>query len=180
MWLAHLLTLARIPLAIAFWLVASRPVWAAAVIGLAAATDLVDGGVARRARRHGGGRVRWAGAGAWLDPLCDKTFAIVVLVALAVKRDVDVGLLLLIGTRELVLVPLALVYRLTPLHARFHLDFRAAPAGKAATVAQFIAIGALILEVPGAPLLAVAAAIAGLYAAGRYLARARRAAYAAY
>jgi phosphatidylglycerophosphate synthase len=180
MWLAHLLTVARIPLAVAFWLVAPHPHWAVSVLGVAALTDLADGHVARRARQRAPQTGRWADAGAWLDPLCDKTFAITVLTALAVRLDVGIGLLLLIAARELVLVPLALIYRLTPLHDRFRYDFRSMPAGKHATIAQFLAIVAILLEVPGATVLAIGAAIVGLDAAARYLARARQAARTAF
>jgi cardiolipin synthase len=179
MWLANVLTVARIPLAVAFWLVATRPLWAASVLGVAAVTDLVDGRVARRARRRAPQTGRWADAGAWLDPLCDKVFTIAVLTALAVRLDVGIGLLLLIGTRELLLVPLALVYRLT-LHERFRYDFRSVPAGKRATVAQFVAILAILFEAPGATLVTIGAAIVGLDATARYLARARRAARAVF
>ena len=178
MWLAHLLTVARIPLAAAFWLVAERPLWAIAVLGVAAVTDLIDGRVARWASRRTAPTGRWADAGAWLDPLCDKTFAITVLAALAVQRDVSIGLLLLIGARELVLVPLAVLYRLTRLHERFRYDFHSVPAGKRATIAQFIAILAVMCAVPGATFFAIGAAIVGLDAAARYLARARRTARA--
>jgi phosphatidylglycerophosphate synthase len=87
---------------------------------------------------------------------------------------------LLVATRELVLVPLALIYWLTPLHERFRYDFRSVPAGKRATVAQFVAILAILFAMPGSTLVALGAAIVGLVAAAHYLARARRAARAAF
>jgi phosphatidylglycerophosphate synthase len=176
-WLAHALTVSRIPLAIAFWVVAPLRPWAIAVLATAALTDALDGRVARWARRTA---LRAAGsfadAGAWLDPLCDKLFAVTVLAALAVRLDVPVALLLLVGTRELVLVPLALVYAMTPL--RSQLELRVLPAGKRATVAQFLAIIALVAGVPGAPVIALVTALLGLDAAARYLERAWRVARA--
>ena len=170
MWLAHVLTLSRVPLAVLFWLAATRPVWAIAVLGVAAATDLIDGSVARRAHRRGA-TGPWARAGAWLDPLCDKLFALAVLGALAVRLDVSLPMLALIGARELVLVPVAIVYRLSPLRRRFRYDFHSVPAGKHATIAQFVAVAAIVLALPGAWVLAVIAACSGLYAAARYIER---------
>lgn len=166
-WLAHALTISRIPLAVVFWAVAPHPAWALAVLAIAAATDLVDGIVARAA----GGSTE---VGAWLDPLCDKTFAIVVLAALAVRLDTPLYLLALIATRELVLVPAALVYRLTPLHRRMRYDFHAIAAGKHATIAQFVAVAVIVVGSPAAPVLAVIAALFGARAAYRYLERAWR------
>ena len=173
MWLAHALTVIRLPLAALFWVLATRPPYAAAVIAAAALTDMLDGRVARRALRRGAaGRV--AEAGAWLDPLCDKLFAVTVLAALAVRVGTPLWVLALVGARELVVGPLALVYRLTPLHRRYHWDFHASRAGKHATVAQFVAVGALAVAAPGAVVLATVAALFGLAAAADYVRRAAR------
>lgn len=62
---ADLLTASRIPLAAAF-VAGSDAVWRAGVLALAAATDLVDGFVARR---WGSSRL-----GSFLDPVADKLF----------------------------------------------------------------------------------------------------------
>jgi phosphatidylglycerophosphate synthase len=155
-----------------FWLAAPDRPWALAVLGIAAATDLVDGSVARAARRRGA--IRWADTGEWLDPMCDKLFAVTVLTALAVRFDVAIGILALIGARELILGPIVVAYRVSPLRRRYRPDFHAARAGKAATTAQFVAVLAILLDLPGAVvlLLAVIAAALGLYAAARYLYRA--------
>lgn len=170
-WLAHALTVVRIPLAVAFWLSAADPARAAAVLGVAATTDLLDGSVARLARRRGADP-RTADLGAWLDPACDKLFAAVVLVALAVQLGTSWGLIALIGARELVVVPLVIVYRLGPVRRRYRHDFRAAPIGKVTTAAQFVAIAAIVLDAPGRVALAVAAAALGVAAAAEYVARA--------
>ena len=54
-------------------------------------------------------------------------------------------LLALIVTRELLQLPMVLVYRVIPtLRHWLRYDFRASPLGKAATVTQFLAIGALV------------------------------------
>ncbi|MBC7974640.1 MAG: hypothetical protein H7138_06600, partial [Myxococcales bacterium] len=46
MWLAHALTLSRVPLAIALWWVWGDPVGSAALVTVAAITDAADGRVA--------------------------------------------------------------------------------------------------------------------------------------
>lgn len=61
-----LLTLARLPLAVAF--VVSGPAWRLAILALASLSDVVDGAWARRI---GGSR-----AGVWLDPVVDKLFMV--------------------------------------------------------------------------------------------------------
>lgn len=168
MWVAHLLTLTRVPLAALFWLAAPRPTVALVVLAVAATTDLVDGRVARAARRRGA-TGRFADAGAWLDPLCDKLFAVTVLAALAIRTGAPLGLLVLIGARELIVGPLAILYRVTPLRRRYHQDFHASRAGKLATAGQFVAIAAIVLALPGTLPLAVAAAALGLVATAGYL-----------
>ncbi|HEU4533954.1 MAG TPA: CDP-alcohol phosphatidyltransferase family protein, partial [Polyangiaceae bacterium] len=69
------MSLSRIGLGGALWLVEPRPLPLLALMGAAALSDLLDGWMARRARGGappppGGGR------GAWLDPLCDKAFVL--------------------------------------------------------------------------------------------------------
>jgi len=174
MWVAQLLTLARIPLAIIFWIAVSYPRWAFAVMALAALTDVADGAVARRARRtaQARGLTLPAGPGAWLDPLCDKIFVLSVLAATYVELAPSLYLLIVIATRELILVPLAAIYRLLPsLRARMHYDFRAGPLGKAATIAQFLAIAALLLRDNSQAPLAALAGVVGLAAAVHYVRR---------
>lgn len=173
MWLANLLTVARIPLAALFAVVADRPRWALAVLAVAGLTDAVDGRIARRARARGA-TGRGSEIGPWLDPMCDKVFAVTVLTAVAIEIRPPLILLVLIGARELIVVPLVLAYRLTRLH-RIRVDFHAAPAGKAATIAQFAAIAAIVAKLPQAPAFAVLAAGIGLVAAGQYVRRAARA-----
>ena len=181
MWAAQLLTLSRIPLGILFWVAIPRPRWAFAVMAVAALTDVADGAFARRARRVADARgvTLGPGPGAWLDPLCDKVFVLSVLVATYVKLGPPPYLLAAIATRELVLVPLAAIYRLTSrLRARMHYDFRAGPIGKATTIAQFLAIAAILLGHPLQVLLALFAAGIGLLAAIHYIRRGVRLAQA--
>jgi phosphatidylglycerophosphate synthase len=166
----NLLSLSRLPLGWVFW-VALGPtprhgVLALGVMGLAAATDVLDGYLARRS----GADV--AGTGSWLDPICDKLFVGAVLAALHFERGVPLAVLAIIVARELAQLPIAVFYRVIPtLRSWLRYDFRASFLGKAATVAQFLAIAALVVGVPAMPLVWLAFAL-GLIALGDYLRRA--------
>ncbi|HEY6477879.1 MAG TPA: CDP-alcohol phosphatidyltransferase family protein, partial [Polyangia bacterium] len=119
------------------------PVPAFAVMAAAAATDVLDGTLARRRG------VDLAGVGSWLDPICDKLFVGAVLAALYVERRVPLGLLALVVARELLQLPMSIVYRAVPILRRWlRYDFRASILGKAATIAQFLAIAALVAGAP--------------------------------
>lgn len=173
MLVANLLTASRIPLALVFWAVATDPWWALAVLVAAAATDAVDGTVARRARRRGAS-ARSAQVGAWLDPMCDKFFAASVLLAAYVLLDAPALLLIVVGLREVIIVPAVIVYRLSPRLRRVRWDFTASRLGKVATAAQFLAIGGVVLDHAWQVPLAAASAGIGLAAAYQYLAEATR------
>lgn len=164
MWLAHALTLSRIPIALALWWTYGDAAWSVALIALAAATDAADGNVARWMQRRGHTR---PAIGGWLDPLVDKLFVAIVLAViwlLARERLV----VLLVGVRELLLVPVAIAYVAGHRPMR---ELHAAPIGKAATIAQLVALVAVF----GAPRWALpAAALAaalGLAAAAHYALR---------
>jgi phosphatidylglycerophosphate synthase len=162
-WLANALSLSRIPLGIAFWLTGG---WTAvAIVAIAALTDALDGNVARYAARRR--NVPLSPVGGWLDPLCDKLFVAIVLVAIARVHPLDV---LLLATRELLLVPMILVYL-----ARGHrlAELSAAPIGKVTTVVQLVAIACVVAGAPGAHLLAALTGVLGVATVGRYLLRAR-------
>jgi phosphatidylglycerophosphate synthase len=161
-WFAHALTLSRIPLAIALWRVWGDPAWSVALVALAAVTDAADGRVARWAKRRGGSG---PDIGGWLDPAADKLFVAVVLAAIWVHTG-QLAVIALVGARELVLVPLTVVYlaRRMP-----HRPLRADGFGKIATVAQFIAL-CVIAVAPGfAVPAALVAATLGLVAACHYI-----------
>ncbi|HVR64201.1 MAG TPA: CDP-alcohol phosphatidyltransferase family protein [Polyangia bacterium] len=142
----NLLSLARLPLGALFWLVIDDDpadfVGPFAVLAAAAATDVLDGHLARRSGVT-------SGIGSWLDPICDKLFVAAVLGAIALHRRPPLELLALIIGRELCQLPLTLTYRLVPrLHHWLHYDFSASPLGKAATVMQFVAVAALLIDHP--------------------------------
>lgn len=177
----NLLSLSRIPLGAAFWF-ALGPTQAPAygaflILALAALTDVLDGHLARRQAAHAPGGATdsepGGGTGAWLDPICDKVFVASVLAAIVVRRQPAIWLVLLIITRELVQLPIGAVYRFLPtLRSWLHYDFRASPLGKGATVAQFMAIAALILAHPWIRLFAFLSFVLGLAAIADYLRRA--------
>ena len=170
--LANVLTLSRIPLGIAFWFVTDRPAWALAVMIVGGATDLVDGAVARRRGQAGRN-----GVGAWLDPVCDKFFVLSMVAALLAVRRPESWMVVAIVAREIVVVPLALAYRLVPgVRRRLSYDFRAGRPGKLATLAQFAALTATLFGSGVLPWIAALAGIVGLAAAGDYVRRALRAA----
>lgn len=167
MWVAHALTLSRIPLALALVWVWGNPAWSAALIVLAAVTDAADGRVARRVKRRGGGG---PDIGGWLDPAVDKLFVTIVLAAIWTRTH-DLVVIALVGARELVLVPMIAVYlaRRTP-----HAALRADVFGKIATIAQFLALCVIALAPAYALPAACVAAVLGLAAAGHYVAKAAR------
>lgn len=170
MWVAHALTLLRIPLAVALWATYGDRRWSAALIALAIGSDAVDGWVARRIRPGG------SALGAWLDPFADKLFVVGVLAAIVVHDEPAWWLVALIAARELILAPLAIAYRIAlARRPAWRPDFRAGALGKLATVAQFVALGLLALHLPGAVIAAGLAAVAGLAAIGEYVGRAVRA-----
>jgi cardiolipin synthase len=169
--LPNLLSLSRLPLGGLFWVALARgPAHAAlpfGVLATAAVTDVLDGWIARRRGADP------AGVGSWLDPICDKVFVASVLVALYVQRHVPLSLLALVVSRELLQLPMALVYRaIPPLRRWLHYDFRASLLGKGATVAQFLAVSAIILNAAASRALAWLAFALGMLALADYIRRA--------
>jgi cardiolipin synthase (CMP-forming) len=170
---ADYLSLVRIPLGVAFLLVAARTELAFAVLAAAGLSDVLDGWVARRQgpppdpRHH---------RGDWLDPLCDKLFVAAVAAGLYLVHQVPVWLLLLLVTRELLQTIAVTIMRLVPaLHARSRdYDFKAHPIGKATTVVQFATGAALLLgHALGRPL-AILTAVMGIVSVTIYVGRLAR------
>jgi CDP-diacylglycerol---glycerol-3-phosphate 3-phosphatidyltransferase len=165
-WLAHALTLLRIPIAIAVAFEYGDTWPVVGLIALAAATDAADGNVARYMQRRGHTK---PAIGGWLDPLADKLFVAIVLAAIAM-HDGGWLVVLLIGARELLILPLVAIY-LAKAHGRAELHADAI--GKVATIAQFVALAiAVALPAHALPPAIVAAAI-GVASVVHYV-RARR------
>jgi len=171
--LPNLLSLSRLPLGGVFWVALgptptmTHAVLAVGVMALAAATDVLDGTIARRRG------ISMAGMGSWLDPICDKLFVGAVLAALHFERGVPLWLLAVIVARELMQLPMVLVYRAFPtLRHWLRYDFRASHLGKAATIVQFLAIGSLVMGWTAAIPFAWGAFGLGLVALADYVRRA--------
>lgn len=169
MWLAHALTLSRIPIAVVFWLTYGEKPVSLALVVLAALTDAADGNLARYVKRRTGSK---STLGEWLDPAADKIFVLLVLGAIQVHDPVPWSVMALIVARELVLVPIAMIFRLA-VHGRGEHAFKAGALGKAATIAEFAAIVAIILHSPFLLPLAITAGVLGLAAVVGYVERAR-------
>jgi cardiolipin synthase (CMP-forming) len=171
------LTLVRVPLAGLVWVAPDSKPWFFAILASAALSDLLDGRVARaiRARRLArGDDPRSVGEamalGAWLDPVCDKLFVLSTVAAVAFVYQPPLAVLLLIATREIVLLPFAIGYWVTRrMRGRLRFDFSAGVLGKATTVAQFTAFVSLAVWSPATTWLAVLAALVGLAASIDYL-----------
>lgn len=180
--LPNALTLSRLPMAAAIWFAPHDPALLIALMVGAAVTDVLDGRFARaiRARRiargdEPGTLADKGGVGAWLDPLCDKTFVVSLLLAAWVSLEPAWWVVPAIATREVFLIPMALGYRfIGSLRSRFSFDFRAGWTGKLATVAQFAAVAAMLVAPGAVEPLALAAAVIGFAAFAHYALRAGR------
>jgi cardiolipin synthase len=163
----NLMSLVRLPLAIAVLAAREHLAIVLGLMVLAALSDALDGAMARRA---GAG----SAIGAWLDPVCDKAFVLALLIAIWVVQEPPWWLLALSAVREMIVVPMVLAHLLAPGRAARRIEYRARPSGKATTVAQFVVIGAVLfgrldVAVPAS----IAAATIGLWAGVEYALRAR-------
>ena len=152
---ADFITAVRLPLAVVFVLVPA-PAARLTVLGLAAATDLLDGFLARR---FGGSRF-----GAVLDPIVDKLFMACAFGVVAFSRRLQwyeiLGVLLRDIWAFLAFVGTAFVRRPTAIPAR--------PGGKAVTVAQVLTLVAFVFGSPLLRPLAWATSAIALYAIWDY------------
>jgi cardiolipin synthase len=164
----NLLSGARIPLAVAFPLAAANAPAALAVLGFAGLTDLLDGWAARKLGQA-------TPVGALVDGVADKTFAASVLGTLVATGMLSPLGALLLATRELGELPLALRV-LTSKSARLtEIDRKANRLGKVATVLEFATVLAVIAKAPGKNVLLAATAVCGAAAAASYWLREIRA-----
>jgi len=138
-----LLSLSRIPLGIAF-AVASGPTLLAALVVAAAATDVLDGFIARVS-----GTVSHIGL--LLDPLCDKLFVLLALSAFLAGASLDWASFLVLILRDIFT---AGCYFLGRLVGRV-IPFRPRWPGKIATSLQLLTLLALIFRPRYVPLLVI-------------------------
>jgi phosphatidylglycerophosphate synthase len=132
---ANTISLSRIPLALAFAWVDAVPV-RVAILVLAALSDAVDGWVARRSGRDS----RW---GALIDPVADRSFAILVIAALAWDGVFTPWMVALLLSRDLMTAVGLFIARRVP--ATRGVTFQARPLGKVVTVFQFAALAVALL-----------------------------------
>lgn len=165
----NLLSGARVPLAVAFPLAAGNAPLALGILGFAGLTDVLDGWAARKLRQA-------TPVGALVDGVSDKVFAASVLGTLVATGMLSPTAALLLATRELAELPLA-VRVLTSKRARLtEIDRKANRIGKVATALEFATVLAVIANVPGKNVLLAATAVCGAAAAATYWFREIRAA----
>lgn len=151
--LPNAITLARLPLAVLF-LFADSTAERLVILGVAAASDFIDGWVARRSGRT-------TRSGALLDPIADKTFVLAALTAFVQTGELSTASYFIILLRDFATaIGFVVAWRLPGLDPG---DFKARMPGKVVTVLQLAAILALS-AVPAAmrwlvPLIAVASVV---------------------
>ena len=152
---ADLLTLLRIPLAVLFLLV-PQPFARLTILAVAAATDLLDGVLARRL-----GSSRF---GAFIDPVADKLFMLAAFVVVALSGELAwyeiAGVLLRDLDATIAFVGTSLSGRPSAIPARL--------GGKAVTLAQVLTLVAFLTDSPLLRPLAWATAAIALYAIWDY------------
>lgn len=136
--LPNLLTLARIaavPAVVVLLMFDSRlaGMWAAAIFGLAAATDFIDGWLARKWEVE-------TVLGKFLDPLADKLIVMAALIMLIPLGRVPAWAVLLILAREMVITGLRSIA------SSEGIVIAASKLGKYKTIYQMVAIPALMLH----------------------------------
>ncbi|MBX3203723.1 MAG: CDP-alcohol phosphatidyltransferase family protein [Labilithrix sp.] len=156
-----LLSLSRIPLAALFPLTLGRPGWGLGLLALAGATDVLDGWYARRFHQQ-------TKTGALLDGVTDKVFVLTVVASLVASGAMSVIETLLLATRDIGELALAIRLAADPRRRRRVKVPAANVGGKIATTLQYAAIVAVILGSSQRALFIGAAALAGLFASASY------------
>ncbi len=160
--LADVITLARIPLALAF-LILPEPIERLVVLAIAAATDLLDGAIARRV-----GSSRFGG---FIDPVADKLFMLAAFIVVALSGRLAwfeiAGVLIRDLVATIAFVVTWMLGRAMAIPARL--------GGKAVTVAQLLTLVAFLTDSPLLRPLAWATGAMALYAIWDYNAAAPKA-----
>ena len=97
---------------------------------------------------------------------------LVVLATIGVKAHTPWPLIIAIGARELLIIPLGIIYRLV-LSTRPPVEhaFKADALGKVTTIAQLLAVAAVIADLRWAPAIAIITGVLGVAAAAHYVVR---------
>ena len=165
--LPNILSLSRLLLAVLF-VPAGRPA-RIALICLAAATDFLDGWLARRTNTA----TRW---GALMDPVADRIFVLVAIVTYVLNGELSLVESLLLLSRDIATALGFFVARAVP--ALRAVEFKARFPGKIVTVLQLVTLLALVVGAhPLTPFIALVALASALaiadYAHALLSARAR-------
>jgi cardiolipin synthase len=160
-----LISLTRLPLAVAFVTVFDRPVPTLLVLAAAGLSDVLDGWWARRHQQV-------TPTGAVIDPIADKVFVVAVVLTLLDNHRLPLWGLFALAARDIGELPLV-GWTLASRSRRKRRAERASAnvAGKAVTVLQFVTVAALLLKLGVAPHLLIATGVAGLAAAILYARR---------
>lgn len=129
---SNILSLSRIPLGVSF-LATRDPMWLAIIVGLGAATDLLDGFIARATNTV-------SDVGAVLDPFCDRIFVLLGLVSFLPTGRLDWAGFMVLMLRDVFTGGVYLVGRL----AGRDPPFQSRWGGKLTTALQVVALFALI------------------------------------
>ena len=158
---ANLLSLARIPLAIAFPFAPSTGV-ALAILVAGGMTDVLDGWVARR-------RGEATALGAIVDPIADKVFAATIVATLVLRHLLPPWGIAALLAREILEAPLLLwVLAHPPARRTRREEAKANVPGKLATVVQFVAVLAALALHSFLFSLLIASAVVGAFAGASY------------
>lgn len=160
--LSNLLSLGRVPLGVAF-VVVTDPKWMAILVAAAAATDFLDGFIARVSGTM-------SHIGLLLDPLCDKLFVLFALSGFLVGPGLDWASFLILILRDIFTAGSYFLGRLVGQV----IPFRPRWAGKAATGLQFLTLLALIFDPRYVPLLVPLVGVVSVWSIIDYGSRALR------
>jgi phosphatidylglycerophosphate synthase len=162
------LTLVRVPLALAFPFSVNWRPGALAILAGAALSDILDGWCARRSGRT-------SLAGGIVDPIVDKLFVGSVALTLLATGRLSLLATLLLGSRDLVELPIALwlVFNSQARRDRSN-QLKANVFGKIVTVLQFTTVVAALMASRYVTFLAVSSGLAGVTAGATYWTLARR------
>jgi CDP-diacylglycerol--glycerol-3-phosphate 3-phosphatidyltransferase/cardiolipin synthase len=155
----NLMTLMRVPLALAFPFAAGDRRRALTVLALAGLTDVLDGYLARH-------NEQLTATGALLDPIADKVFAISVVGTLVARGKLPAWGIFPLAAREVLEAPLFFfVLHETRMGSPPPVTgVRATLAGKLATIAQFAAVVTALELPPALPVMLAIAAATGTWA----------------
>ena len=157
--LPNLISLSRLGLAAAFVYYAREPVIAVAILCVAGISDWLDGYVAKKLGQQ-------TPFGVILDPVCDRTFLVTVLVTLVVLHDIPLWQLLVLIARDisnsLGAAALWIVRR-----DQFS-NLRPRRSGKVVTSLQFWCVVHILLGLPGFEFSLTAVGLATLWSVFDY------------